>query len=313
MLCKICNSILRKNGFNSNKIQKYKCVYCRKIYLAPQEKLFDEMRIAPKRGISVLYSLLEGLSIRSTERITNIHRDTILDLLVKAGNKCARLLENKIQKVPVDQVQADEIWGFVYCKQKTKKLVYPSFDDFGDAYTFVALERETKLILTWHLGKRTKEDTEIFINKLDKATYGKFQITTDGFESYPDAISSILGTRVSFAQVIKEIKYQKNPDHKYSPSKVLKLTFRSRFGDPDRDYISTSHVERHNLTMRMSIRRLTRLTNAFSKKLENLRAALALYFAYYNFCRIHSTIKTTPAIAAGITNHVWTIKELLLE
>jgi IS1 family transposase len=311
MLCSKCVCLVNKYGFNSNNIQRYRCPICLKIYLAPHSKLFDNMKIPTKKGLSVLHGLLEGLSIRSTERITGIHRDTILDLLVIAGKKCQVLFDKYISRVPVKDVQADEIWCFVFCKERTKNLNYKNVEEFGDAYTFVAMERTTKLILAWHLGKRTTEDTEIFTEKLEKATTGNFQITTDGFSPYRDAISYSLGTRVSFAQIIKEFKGNKTPERKYSPSKITKIGIYTVIGNPNRKLICTSHIERQNLTMRMQIRRFTRLTNAFSKKWENLHAALALYFAYYNFCRIHSTIRCTPAMESRITNHIWKIEDLL--
>jgi IS1 family transposase len=175
----------------------------------------------------------------------------------------------------------------------------------------VGIERHTKLVLAWHLGRRNAPDTHAFVEKLDVATSGHFQITTDGFAAYPEAIHLNLGTRVSFAQLIKVYASPRDGEQRYSPPEVINAIPVPRFGRPDRQRISTSHVERQNLTMRMCIRRLTRLTNAFSRKWENLKAALALYFAYYNFCRVHSTLRVTPAIESGLTDHVWSIGELL--
>lgn len=316
MICQNCNLILRKFGFNTKGIQRLRCSHCQKIYLAPHKKPFNEMKIPVRKGISVLYSLLEGMSIRSTERITGVHRDTILDLLLIAGSKCERLLEKKIHKVPVKEVQADELWGFVFCKERHKKIKNINSDDIGTFYTFVAIERYSKLVLSWHLGKRSKDDTEIFTEKLERATSGRFQITTDGFNAYKDAVVYSLGTRVDFAQLNKSFhpSYKSQSpqgERRYSPPSLLRIGKIKVIGRPFEDKICTSHIERYNLTIRMSVRRLTRLTNAFSKKKENLRAALALYFAYYNFCRIHSSIRCTPAMEAGITNHVWKIEELL--
>lgn len=315
MLCSTCNSILRKYGRNSNGVQRFRCPFCLKISLAPQEKLFGEMKIPTKKGLSCLYSLIEGMSIRSTERITGVHRDTILNLLFSVGEKCERLLKERISEIPVKEVQADEIWGFVFCKDKTKKRNKINSDSVGSAWTYVAIERYSRLVLAWHLGKRSQEDTEAFAEKINKATSSRFQLSTDGFNAYPDAISLSLGTRVDFAQLNKTFKpaykSQSSEDRRYSPPPLLKLQKIKRIGKPILKYVSTSHVERHNLTMRMSIRRLTRLTNAFSKKWENLRAALAFYFAYYNFCRVHSSLRCTPAMAAGVTNHIWTLRELL--
>ncbi len=182
----------------------------------------------------------------------------------------------------------------------------------GDAYTFVGIERNTKLVLAWHLGQRDVPDTEVFTEKLNRATSGRFQLTTDGFASYPGAVSYSLGTRVDFAQLIKVYaKGDREGVQKYSPLEIVETITKPLIGHPDPRRVCTSIVERSNLSMRTSIRRLTRLTNGFRKKWENLQAMLALYFAYYNFCRIHSSIRCTPAMESGLTGHVWTITDLL--
>jgi IS1 family transposase len=165
--------------------------------------------------------------------------------------------------------------------------------------------------LAWHLGRRTAEDTGAFIDKLEYATSGQFQLTTDGFAAYPDAVHYSLGTRVDFAQLVKVYGAPQDPDQRYSPASVISAIPLPRWGDPDPQQICTSHVERQNLTMRMQLRRLTRLTNAFSKKWENLKAALAVYFAHYNFIRVHTTLRVTPAMQAELTGHMWTWTELL--
>jgi IS1 family transposase len=213
----------------------------------------------------------------------------------------------------VRDVQADEMWGYVGMKEKTKKKNGASDPTLGDAYTFVALERHTKLVIAWHLGRRSQRDTVEFTEKLHAATEGRFQLTTDGFNAYPDAVCYSLGTRVDFAQLVKVYKQpeQGGGERRYSPAEVIKAVPTPIWGRPDPERISTSHVERQNLTMRMMMRRLTRLTNAFSKKWENLRAALALHFAYYNFCRVHKTLRCTPAMEAGIASTIWTLQDLL--
>ena len=231
-----------------------------------------------------------------------------MKILVFAGDRCERLLESKLQAVPVANVQCDEMWGFIGCKQKRNLNDDPRR---GDAYCFVAFDRDSKLVLTWHLGRRTAKDTMAFAEKLEAATVGDFQITTDGFQSYFDAIHTCLGTRVDYAQIIKIYEGSGIEEHRYSPAKVIDEIIKPMWGQPDPDRICTSHVERQNLTMRMQIRRLTRLTNAYSKKWENHKAALALYFAHYNFCRFHSSIRCTPAMESKVTDHIWTISELL--
>jgi IS1 family transposase len=211
--------------------------------------------------------------------------------------------------LPVRDGQCDEMWGFVGCKEKNKTEDHPA--TFGDAYCFVAIERKSKLVLAWHLGRRTTRDTMALIEKLDVATSGRFQLTTDGFQAYPEAVSLNLGTRVDFAQLIKLYASPRDGEQRYSPPEVIDAIPVPSIGRPVPQRICTSHAESQNLSMRMCIRRLTRLRNAFSKKWESLNAMLALYFAYYNFCRIHGTLRVTPAMEKGIVGHIWTIGELL--
>lgn len=262
-----------------------------------------------------LQLLVEGSSVRAIGRITGVHKTTILNLLVLAGEGCERLMERRIRNVEVRDVQADEIWGFVKCKQNTKEVL--GFGEgTGDVYCFIAIERYNKLILAWHLGHRTFNDTQEFIEKLNRATTGGFQLTTDGYTCYPDAVSMVFGRSVDYAQLVKTFRAahpRQSPEgeRRYSSSRVLEIVKIPRIGDPDPKMISTSHVERQNLTVRMQVRRMTRLTNGFSKKFENLKAAFALHFAYYNFCRIHSTIRCTPAMEAGIVKRVWELEDLL--
>ena len=231
--------------------------------------------------------------------------------LVRAGERCEKLLADRITRLKVQDVEADEMWGFVAMKEKAKGNLYKAADTLGDAYTYVAMERNSKLILAWHLGKRNKQDTLAFILKLRRATAGKFQLTTDGWPSYPDAIERVFGSEIDYAQLVKVYAASRDGEQRYSPAEVVDVEVVPRAGMPDYERICTSHIERQNLTMRMQIRRLTRLTNAFSKKWENLQAAVALHFAYYNFCRVHSSLRVTPAMEAGLTDHVWTIAELL--
>lgn len=318
MTCHNCQIVAKKFGKDRKGNQRYRCASCNKTFQAQQEKPLDTMRLPMDKALLCLKLLVEGNSIRSTERITGVEKKTIISLLVLAGEKCERLLDEKLRDVPVRDVQADEMWGFVGMKQKTmrrKQAGDPLNTDtrMGDAYTFVAMERETKLVLAWHLGKRQVRDTVEFTEKIYKATSGRFQLTTDGFPAYPDAVTYSLGTRVDFAQLVKVYKQpeQGGGERRYSPAEVIKAIPTPILGNPDPDRICTSHIERQNLTMRMMMRRLTRLTNAFSKKWDNLKAALALHFAYYNFCRIHKTLRCTPAMAAGITKTVWELSDLL--
>jgi IS1 family transposase len=271
------------------------------------------------KAILVLNLLTEGNSIRSTVRITGVAKNTVLALLVMVGEKCEALLESRLADVRVSDVQCDEIWGFVSMKQRTAEKKAVASEEVGDAYCFVAIERHTKLILSWHLGKRDSISTIDFMEKVKASTRGRFQLSTDGFRPYPAVVEAVLEGRADHAAVIKT--YGKiDDDHRYSPSAVLTTDYVCCSGSPDLDKACTSHIERANLTIRMQTRRMTRLTNAFSKKWENHRYALAMHFATYNFVTPHGTLtkanggrKTTPAMEAGLTDRPWTLAELLVE
>ncbi len=309
MTCERCHTQCQRFGKHRNGLRRFRCPKCKKTFTETHTRTLGEMYIPWEKAILAVQLLLEGNSIRSTQRISGLEKHTILSVLVRAGAQCEKVSEKMIRNVRAKEVQADEIWSFI---GKKEKRLRPKDDaTLGDAYTFVGIERESKLVLAWHLGRRTARDTVAFTEKLNEATTGKFQITTDGFSAYHDAVSLSLGTRVDFAQLIKVYESVPEGERRYSPPEVVATEVVPVIGRPDPDKICTSHVERQNLTMRMQIRRFTRLTNAFSKKWENHYAALSLYFAYYNFVRIHSAIRVTPAMEAGITDHVWTLGELL--
>lgn len=239
------------------------------------------------------------------------NHDTILKLLVAAGEKCEKLMGRLIVNVPVKDVQCDEMWGFI--QKKEKQVTDDDDPNYGDAYCFVAMETGTKLVLNFALGKRNQATTDIFIKGLRHATSRqKFQISTDGFGPYKTAIPNTLEDRASFAQIIKVYRATPEGERRYSPAEVVSTEVIPVMGQPNLDKVCTSHIERQNLTMRMQIRRLTRLTNGFSKKWENHWAALCLHFAYYNFVRIHRTLRVTPAMASGITDRVWDLVDLLI-
>lgn len=313
MTCHNCKIEAVKAGKDRRGIQRFKCNQCKRRFQPERESLLGNMYLPEHKIVLVLNLMLEGNSIRSIERITGIEKKTITTVLLLAGEHCKELLQRKIKGIPVQDVEADEIWGFVGMKKMTKLRKGITSDVVGDAYTFVGIERNTKLILAWHIGQRDAANTEAFTEKLDRATSGRFQLTTDGLQSYPDAVAYSLGTRVDYAQLIKVYGKDRDPDgeQKYSPPEVVDTVTKPLIGYPDPRRICTSIVERSNLSIRTSVRRLTRLTNAFSKRWEHLSAMLAVYFAFYNFCRIHSSIRCTPAMESGITNHVWTLKDLL--
>jgi transposase-like protein/IS1 family transposase len=313
MNCPSCESLGKKHGKDRNGSQRFRCLACGKTYTAT-EKLEGKNLSADKIELCIRL-LVEGNSIRSTERITGVHRDTIIRLLETVGERCLMLQETLVKNVKVADVQADEIWAYVGMKQKTaNKQGLDDNEKVGNAYTFTAIESDSKLIVAWHLGRRTEEDTLIFLDKLYNAIDGatnRFQMSTDGFRGYDHTVNEVLGTKADYAQVVK-IYGKPNPDEiRYSAADCIGIKKRVVCGNPDLEKTSTSYVERANLTMRMSMRRLTRLTNGFSKKWENLNYALALHFAYYNFCRIHKTLRVTPAMAAGISKRVWDLKELI--
>jgi IS1 family transposase len=271
------------------------------------------MRLPLNQAVRVLKLLLEGMSVRGAERITGVHRDTILSLLVLAGERCQRLMDEKIKGIEVRDVEVDEIWGYVYKKEGHKPEHEKNIMEIGDAYCFIAMERNTKLVLTHYLGKRTGQSTDEFISRLALATapQRRYQLTSDGFYPYKPAVKSFLRGRVDFAQLVKVYASPREGEQRYSPAEVVDSVPSKVMGNPDSDRICTSHIERQNLSIRMGMRRMTRLTNAFSKKWENLQAAYSLWFAFYNYCRVHKTLKVTPAMESGLSDHIWSLNELL--
>jgi IS1 family transposase len=268
------------------------------------------MTVPEDKALLAIQLLIEGTSVRSAERVTGLHRDTILRLLVLAGERCIKLMDAKMRNLRCEHVQSDEIWTFVGKKQR--QLRAGDADELGDAWVFVGIDAQTNLIPAYAVGKRNVATTDAFIGDLKQRLAKRVQLTTDGFRFYIDAVENHFGADIDFGQIVK--LYGDYGQHdaagRYSPGPIIEVISKIRQGNPDPQHMSTSFVERQNLTMRMAIRRFTRLTNAFSKKLDNLKAACALHFAYYNFCRIHQTLRVTPAMEAGITDHIWTLTEL---
>jgi IS1 family transposase len=268
------------------------------------------MSIGTGKAAQIVRCMTEGVGIRSTARLLGIAKDTVLDVLTLIGKRCVTFLEDAVAGVPVEDVQADEIWGRVYCTEKTRKRLSLPVALYGDKYCFVGIERHNKLALAWHVGQRDMEDGRAFIIKLACACANHdFQVTTDGWSPYKRLVSTYFPC-TDFAQLLKI--YKSYPDAgRYSPGQIIDIKLKPIIGNPDVDRICTSHVERHNLTMRLWNRRLTRLTMGFSRKLLNHESALGIYFAAYNFVQKHSTLKTTPAVAAGITDAPWSVGELI--
>jgi transposase-like protein/IS1 family transposase len=303
----------KKHGKDRHGVQRHRCLDCGKTVTEAQTKPLGASRLPMDRAVMCLKMLLEGVSIRATARLTCTEKNAIIDLMVTVGQRCERFLKAKIHGVEVTEVECDEMWGFIGMKEKTRERLDRG-EEFGDCYAYVAMERNTKLVLTYHVDKRSSEGTWEFIDNLYFATSGRFQVSTDGYRPYQAAIPLIFKFGIDYAQVIKRFGgVDSEAGHRYSPAQIIKTEITHGCGNPDLSRACTSHSERLNLSMRMGIRRLTRLTNAHSKKWENHAAMLGLYFAWYNFVRVHSTIRTTPAVAQGLTNHVWSIEELLAE
>jgi IS1 family transposase len=269
--------------------------------------------LKPEKKLAVLSALVEGNSIRSTERMTGVHRDTIMRLLVQVGDRCQAILDERMHGFHCRLIQADEIWTF--CRKKEQRLTEDEENnpELGDQYVFVALDPESKLIPTFLVGKRDTATAHRFTHALRARLNGngRIQLTTDELRAYLTAVEEAFGADVDYAQLVKVYGSEPAGDGRYAPPRVTEVVSTPITGNPDPGHICTSHVERQNLTIRMMCRRFTRLTNAFSKKLANLKAALALHFAFYNFCRIHQTLRVTPAMAAGVTDRVWGLEELL--
>ena len=271
------------------------------------------MNVLPRdRQVRIIAALTEGLSIRATERLTDTHRDTIMRLGVRIGQGCAKLHDALMRDLQVGLVQMDEQWAFI--GKKEKRVREGDAPELGDCYVWIALDSTSKAVLSYVVGKRTGEQALAIALDLRARVVNRPQITSDGLSAYVGAIDLAFGSHaVDFAQLVKVYRAVPGNDaaHRYSPGEVIGAEKQVVFGNPDEDKISTSHVERFNLTTRMQMRRFTRLTSGFSKKLANHRAAISLYLAWYNLCRVHETIRCTPAMALGVTDHIWTIGELV--
>ena len=311
MHCPVCQTASKKFG-KPKGFQRYHCPSCRKSWSERRVRPLGAMRLPVEKAELVLHLLTEGCAVRAIERITGVEKRTILRLLVQVGEGCERLLPELVKGVTVEDVQADEVWGYVRCKEGTKTRKKITDPEAGDAYCWIGLERHSKLVPAWHLGRRTKWDAHDFMEKLSAATAERFQLTTDGFNAYPDAVDYNFGSRVDYAMLVKEFGSEGGEEaRRYAPPRLIGAEKITVAGIPDEARICTSHVERANWTLRGHLRRMTRLSNGFSRKRANLRAALALFFVYYNFCKFHKSIRMTPAMAAGLTRKPWSVGDLL--
>ena len=263
------------------------------------------------KQIQVIAALLEGMSIRSVERLIAVHRDTIMRLSTRIGEACGNLHHAMMQNLQVDVVEVDEQWSYIGKKQKRVKPTDPN--ELGDSYVFIALGATSKAVLSYAIGKRDMSTTIEFVSDLRSRVVNRPQITADGFTPYPGAIDLVFAGDVDFATIVKTYWSPEGNEAavRYSPGSIRDIETRGVFGKPDPKKISTSYVERFNLTTRMQMRRFTRLTNGFSKKAANHRAAISLYLAHYNLCRVHEAHRVTPAMQLRVTDHVWSIGELI--
>lgn len=267
------------------------------------------------KQVAVISALAEGSSIRAVERMTGIHRDTIMRLGVRIGQGCAAILDKKMRDLSCRSLQLDEIWGFVGKKQKNVSHT-DNKAKIGDAWTFCALDADTKIVPAFRVGKRDSETANAFAVDLANRLKNRVQLSTDGLKAYVDAIEQAFGADVDYGQIVKSFEFDDKsttPERRYSPADVVSANKNIMMGQPIWDQISTSYVERLNATTRCHMRRLTRLTLAFSKKWENFEAAVALHFATYNFVKRHSSLRMTPAMAAGIENSFWSYGDLVEE
>lgn len=260
--------------------------------------------------IQILSMLCEGSSMRSISRITGVSINTVSKLLVDAGEACAAFHDDKVRNVAAKNVQCDEIWSFSYAKNKNVKFAKAAPEGAGDVWTWTALDADSKLIVSWHVGDRSQRTGISFMGDLKARLANRVQLTTDGHKAYLRAVDAV-DFDADYAMLIKIFASDYEAAGRYSPPKCVGTQTAVIRGNPDADLINTSFVERQNLTMRMSMRRFTRLTNAFSKKFENHCHALALYFVFYNFCRVHKTLGVTPAMAAGVTDRIMKMTDVV--
>ncbi len=298
-----------KHGKDRQGHPRLKCSLCGKTFVDKPESPLGAMRTDIKQAATAISLLLEGMSIRSVQRVTGLCRQTLADLILTVGNNCERLM-NSLRDIEVEDVQADEIWSFVGCKEKTRQANGYG-EEYGDSWTFLGIERNTKMVLAYEIGGRDRETTVRFLEKLDRATAGRFQLSTDGLSTYTNNVPFTFGNRVDYGQIVKNYASTQTQT-RYSPATIINSEKKAVYGNPKQENVCTSHIESFNQKYRMHLRRFTRLTNAHSKSLEHHKAMQAIYLCYYNFARKHDSLGETPAMAAGLTEKAWGVGELLI-
>jgi len=268
-------------------------------------------KLSTEERVRVIAALVEGSSINSTVRMTGISKPTILKLLADLGKACKAFHDEHVVNVAAKRVQCDEIRAFVEMKQKNVPVERKSEFGVGDTWTWTAIDADSKLMISWMVGLRDAGYAHEFIHDVASRLTSRVQLTTDGLKAYLEAVENAFGGDIDYAQLIKLYGPEKAGPGRYSPPQCIGCEEHAISGDPDRAHVSTSYVERANLTMWMGMRRFTRLTNAFSKKVENHAHMVAIFFTYYNWCRIHQSLRVTPAMEAGLTDRLWEIEDLV--
>jgi transposase-like protein/IS1 family transposase len=311
MNCPTCGESANKAGKTRDGQQRYRCSECDRTFSEP--KPLAGLATDLKTAAFALNMLLEGTSVRATSRLTGLDKNTILRIMAQAGEQCFQFLANTMQNLHVADVQVDEVWSFVGMKERTAFFQHCG-EGCGDAYAFTAIERSTKLLFCFHVGRRTGEDAALFADKLALCCSDSIRphVSTDGYNPYHTAIPAAFGHNVDHGMLIKQFASPSaKGQQRYSPATIIGAKEYQNAGHSEPGQICTSHVERSNLTIRMQNRRWTRLTNAFSKKWENHVLMFALFVAWYNYCRPHMTLGTTPAVAAGLATGKWSLEHLL--
>ena len=269
-------------------------------------------RLSTQKRVQIVSALVEGNSVNATSRIVGVSNNTVLKLLADIGDACAIYQDKVFRNLTCKRIECDEIWSFVHAKEGHLSQELQGVFGYGDVYTWVAIDAETKLVPCWNVGRRDAESGMAFIKDLSERIENRFQLSTDGFKLYLTAVEEAFGADIDYGMVVKIYGVTEDDTNKrYSPAKCIGCEKEAITGKPDMNFVSTSYVERQNLTMRMGMRRFTRLTNGFSKKIENHMHAVALHYMYYNFVRIHKSLRCTPAMEAGVSKTLWSIEDIV--
>jgi IS1 family transposase len=269
-------------------------------------------KLSTAKRVQIVSALVEGNSINATSRIVGVSNNTVLKLLADIGDACATYQDKVFRNLKCKRIECDEIWSFVHTKERHLSEELRGVFGQGDVYTWVALDADTKLVPCWNVGQRDAESGMAFIKDLSERVTSRFQLSTDGFKLYLTAVEEAFGADIDYAMIVKVYGHsQEDSATRYSPAECIGIQKEVITGKPDMNLVSTSYIERQNLTMRMGMRRFTRLTNGFSKKIENHMHAIALHYMYYNFVRIHKTLRCSPAMEAGVTMKLWSIEDIV--